>query len=145
MNRFVIAVALSIALVACSHASEQGKNYTITSFWPVGPENFFFPLDIYFGYVHSEHAHDWEIYKQSSYEVCAEKSACWAIWFDGEAPESADEYEEDEHRFVIVAVFAIKDGEVAWSIDCDFIDVPDADRTDPDKSSVECEDGRIEL
>jgi len=138
MNRIVIAVALSIALVACSHTSEQGKNYTITVYAPPRTLDDWLPVSIYFGYVHSEHAHDWEVYELSSSEVCAEQSDCWAIWFDGEAPESADELEEDEDRFVIVAAFVASNGEVVEAeVDCEFIDAP------LDKASVECADGRI--
>jgi len=151
MNRFVIAVALSIALFACSHTSEQGKNYTVTfsSLAPSAPRSIFSGQKIYLGYVHNEHARDWKVYELSSLELCAAHAhlGCWVIWFDKVAPETEEEFikwdEGELDSFVEIAGFIIDDGEVSSMIDCDFIEAPDVDSNDPDKISVECADGKI--
>ena len=145
MNRIVITVALSIALVACSHTSGQGKNYTITRSLPPRPTSMW-QANSHFGYVHVKHARDWVVYELSSSEVCAEQSSCGVFWFDKEVPEFLEKWEEDEKieqwqedevRSALVVIFFTIGGEVVWQVDCEFIDVPDADRTDPEQE-VHC-------
>jgi hypothetical protein len=137
MNRNVIAFALSIALVACSHTSEQGKKYTITHSLPPNPNSVFRPDNTYLGYVHAKHARDWVVYELSSFEVCADQEFCVVMWFDKELPNFLEEWQEDEMISALVAQFWITDGEVFRQVDCRRIDVPDVDPSEPHKE-VHC-------
>ena len=165
MNRFVIAVALSITLTACGHVSEKHMDYTVTyseSKLVRNPHASHDPklyaVSLFFAHANGEYTRDFEVHKRATYELGSDKfGVCEVTWFDGDSPGTDEEvkknkirpfswgsstfaYDESKsHPFVKIATLNIDHGEFSGLVDCERIDAPEAQKSYEDTiSPVKC-------